>query len=107
MEIIMTDFEKAQLMSYEIDRLRQEISIGARSMHRTIFVFLTAFVVIIGAYFGKELVHEAHKSVLVLLALLSIGIKNIRLGPNLPAFLSLKDWDSISPGCPRMCNTNM
>jgi hydroxylamine reductase len=32
------------------------------------------------------------KSVLVLLALLSIGIKNIRLGPNFPAFLSLKDW---------------
>lgn len=32
------------------------------------------------------------KAVLVLLALLSIGIKNIRLGPNLPAFLSLKDW---------------
>ncbi len=32
------------------------------------------------------------KAVLVFLALLSIGVKNIRLGPNLPAFLSLKDW---------------
>ena len=29
------------------------------------------------------------KAVLVLLALLSLGIKNIHLGPTLPAFLSL------------------
>ena len=28
------------------------------------------------------------KAVIVLLALLSLGIKNIRLGPTLPAFLS-------------------
>jgi len=63
----MNDFEKSQLMSEEIDRLREEISISARSVHRTVFVFLTAFAAIISVYFGKELMSEVHKAVLILL----------------------------------------
>ena len=63
----MTDFEKAQLMSEEINRLREEISISARSLHRTVFVFLTIFTAIISVYFGKELVSEGQKAVLILL----------------------------------------
>jgi len=33
-------------------------------------------------------IYEKQKPVIVLLALLSLGVKNIHLGPTLPAFLS-------------------
>ncbi|UCF43145.1 MAG: hypothetical protein JSV99_11290 [Planctomycetota bacterium] len=63
----MTDYEKVQVISWEMDRLRQELSTCARSMHRTVFVFITAFVGTIGVYFGKGLIDERQKAVLVLL----------------------------------------
>jgi len=63
----MTEFEKAQLISKEMDRMRQEIIMNARSMHRTFFVFITAFVGIAGVYFGKGIIDERHKAVFILL----------------------------------------
>ena len=36
----------------------------------------------------KEVLWHEQKAVIVLLALLSLGVKNIHLGPTLPAFLS-------------------
>ena len=62
-----TGFEKAQLMSREMDRLRQEIVVGAHAFQRLVVVFLTAFVGIIGLYSGEGLVSEVHKAALILL----------------------------------------
>ncbi len=43
------------------------------------------------------------KAVCILLTLLHLGIRNIRLGPNLPAFVTppvLKIWPTNSISCP-------
>lgn len=63
----MNEFEKAQILSQDMDRIRQELVMFVRMLIRSVFVFGATFVGFFGIYFGEGIVSEAQKALLFLL----------------------------------------